>query len=76
MNVVLPMSVEQIRKDIHDSQLLKGNPHQDIIIPGLAAAVGNELKQSTGRNVIVGPIRAAELPLFLADQWRPPGKRI
>ncbi|NVM20335.1 MAG: hypothetical protein HWN68_00960 [Desulfobacterales bacterium] len=70
------LTAGQIRRDILNSRALKRNPRPQIIIPGLAAAVGNKLRQSTGWNVIVGPICAAELPLFLANQWLPPGKRI
>jgi CO dehydrogenase/acetyl-CoA synthase gamma subunit (corrinoid Fe-S protein) len=66
------MTAKQIRKDIQSSQVLERTSHQDIIIPGLAAAVAPDLKQSTGWNVVVGPICAAELPLFLAPRWLPP----
>ncbi len=63
------LTAEQIREDVQTSGVLDRTSRQDIIIPGLAAAVGDELKQSTGWKVTVGPICAAELPLFLADRW-------
>lgn len=63
------LTAEQIRKDIQASGVLDRTSHQKIIIPGLAEAVGEELNQLTGLNVIVGPICAAELPLFLPDRW-------
>jgi CO dehydrogenase/acetyl-CoA synthase gamma subunit (corrinoid Fe-S protein) len=63
------LTAEQIREDVQTSGVLDRTSRQDIIIPGLAAAVGDELKQSTGWKVIVGPICAGELPLFLADRW-------
>ncbi len=67
------LTAEQIRKDVEASGILDRISGNDIIIPGLAADVGPELKQSTNWNVIVGPICAAELPLFLADRWLPAG---
>jgi len=74
MAVILKcLTVEVISKEVVKSGVLDRTSRQDIIIPGLAAVVGDELKQSTGWNVIVGPICAAELPLFLADRWLAPG---
>jgi CO dehydrogenase/acetyl-CoA synthase gamma subunit (corrinoid Fe-S protein) len=63
------LTAEQIRTEVLSSEVLEKVSHQDIIIPGLAAAAGDELKSATGWNVIVGPICAAELPLFLAGRW-------
>jgi CO dehydrogenase/acetyl-CoA synthase gamma subunit (corrinoid Fe-S protein) len=67
------LTAEQIRKDVQSSGVLDKTSRQDIIIPGLAAAMCNDLKQSTGWNVTVGPICAGELPLFLANRWLAPG---
>lgn len=67
------MTAEQIRRDVQISGVFERASHQDIIIPGLAAAVGHELNQSTDWNVTIGPICAAELPLFFADRWLSPG---
>lgn len=66
------MTAEQLKTEILDSGILDRFSRQDIIIPGLAAAVGDDLKRLTGWNVIVGPLCAAELPLCLADRWLPP----
>jgi CO dehydrogenase/acetyl-CoA synthase gamma subunit (corrinoid Fe-S protein) len=68
------MTAGRIRKELETSGVFDRTPHQDIILPGLARAVGAELMQSTRWEVIVGPICAAELPLFLADIWLPPRK--
>lgn len=67
------LTAKQIRKDVQTSDVLDRISNKEVIIPGLAAAVGYELKQSTDWNIIVGPICAAELPLFLADRWIPVG---
>ena len=63
------LTVEQIKKDVQTSGVLDRTSRQDIIIPGLASTMRDELKQSTGWKVTVGPICAGELPLFLADRW-------
>jgi CO dehydrogenase/acetyl-CoA synthase gamma subunit (corrinoid Fe-S protein) len=63
------LTAEVISKEVVKSGILSRVRHQEIIIPGLAAAVGDELKESTGWKVTVGPTCAAELPLFLADRW-------
>jgi CO dehydrogenase/acetyl-CoA synthase gamma subunit (corrinoid Fe-S protein) len=68
------LTAKQIRKDVQTSGVLGRISHNDMIIPGLAAAVGHELKQSTDWNIIVGPVCAAELPLFMADRWLPVGR--
>lgn len=67
------LTAEQIRKDVRNTGVLNRTSHQEIIIPGLASAMHGELRQSTGWNVIVGPVCAAELPLFFGDRWSSPG---
>jgi acetyl-CoA decarbonylase/synthase complex subunit gamma len=68
------LTAKQIRQDVQTSGVLDRISHKDMIIPGLAAAVGQELKKSTDWNIIVGPVCAAELPLFMADRWLPVGR--
>lgn len=46
--------------------------HRTLVIPGILAPIGEELARYTGWDIKVGPICAAELPLFLGDAWRPP----
>jgi len=45
---------------------------KELIIPGLAASLKNDIEKSTGWSVRVGPVCAAELPLFLSEIWIPP----
>jgi CO dehydrogenase/acetyl-CoA synthase gamma subunit (corrinoid Fe-S protein) len=48
--------------------------HRRLIIPGVLAPMREELAAYTGWEVRVGPICAAELPLFLGEAWQaPPG---
>ncbi len=46
--------------------------HRTLIIPGILAPIWEELARYTGWHIRIGPICAAELPLFLRDAWRPP----
>jgi CO dehydrogenase/acetyl-CoA synthase gamma subunit (corrinoid Fe-S protein) len=66
------LTTTQIMKSLETSGLLAKTSHPDILLPGLARAVGVELKQSTNWDVVVGPICAGELPLFWSDRWSPP----
>jgi CO dehydrogenase/acetyl-CoA synthase gamma subunit (corrinoid Fe-S protein) len=61
-----------ISKEVIKSGVLERTAHQEIVIPGLAWAIGDELRESTGWKVTVGPICAAELPLFFGERWLPP----
>jgi CO dehydrogenase/acetyl-CoA synthase gamma subunit (corrinoid Fe-S protein) len=46
--------------------------HRDLIIPGVVGPLREELAHYTGWTLRVGPICAAELPLFLGEAWQPP----
>ena len=46
--------------------------HRHLILPGILAPLKEELASYTGWEIIVGPICAAELPLFLGEAWQPP----
>ncbi len=46
--------------------------HRSLVIPGVLAPLWEELAGYTGWDIRVGPICAAELPLFLGDAWQPP----
>jgi CO dehydrogenase/acetyl-CoA synthase gamma subunit (corrinoid Fe-S protein) len=63
------LTAQVISKEVFKSGILSRVRHEEIIIPGLASAMRDEIKESTGWKVAVGPICAAELPLFLADRW-------
>lgn len=43
-----------------------------MIIPGLAYSLKGDIEKLTGWQVRVGPVCAAELPLFLSEIWIPP----
>ena len=73
MAVILnSLTAKLTSEEIIRSGVLERVSHQEIIIPGLASAMSDELNQSTGWEVKVGPICAGELPLFFGDRWTPP----
>jgi CO dehydrogenase/acetyl-CoA synthase gamma subunit (corrinoid Fe-S protein) len=43
--------------------------HRHMIVPGLARTLAGEFAGATGWEVEVGPVCAAELPLFLGERW-------
>jgi len=43
--------------------------HRRMIVPGLTAPLAKDFEMATGWEIEVGPICAAELPLFLGDRW-------
>lgn len=47
-----------------------------IILPGLAASLAGTLARRIGRAVEVGPVCAAELPLFFGADWGSPERRL
>jgi CO dehydrogenase/acetyl-CoA synthase gamma subunit (corrinoid Fe-S protein) len=46
--------------------------HRRLLLPGILAPLKEELAAYTGWEIQVGPICAAELPLFLGEAWQPP----
>jgi CO dehydrogenase/acetyl-CoA synthase gamma subunit (corrinoid Fe-S protein) len=40
-----------------------------LVLPGLAAPLRDEVASVSGLTVDVGPVCAAELPLFFGDRW-------
>ena len=74
MAVVLKsLTGEVIRNEVVRSGVLQKTDHQEIIIPGLAGATSDDVRKSAGWKVIVGPVCAGELSLFLAVRWLPAG---
>jgi CO dehydrogenase/acetyl-CoA synthase gamma subunit (corrinoid Fe-S protein) len=43
-----------------------------LVLPGFAAGIRNELAAATGSPVEMGPVCAAELPLFFGGSWATP----
>lgn len=47
--------------------------HHRMVVPGLTAPLAEEFGRATGWEIEIGPVCAAELPLFLGDRWVFPG---
>jgi len=61
----------RIVQGLRREEALRRSAHAPLVLPGLAASLQEELAQSLNRPVTVGPVCAAELPLFFGEQaWR------
>jgi CO dehydrogenase/acetyl-CoA synthase gamma subunit (corrinoid Fe-S protein) len=65
------LTSERVSKAIKETGIEVKVAAQEMIIPGLAAPLQEEIERLTGWNVRVGPECAAELPLFLSEIWIP-----
>jgi CO dehydrogenase/acetyl-CoA synthase gamma subunit (corrinoid Fe-S protein) len=65
-------TAERVRKAFHETRIEDKVSRKEVIIPGLAAPVKKDIETLTGWHVRVGPVCAAELPLFLSALWVPP----
>jgi acetyl-CoA decarbonylase/synthase complex subunit gamma len=43
--------------------------HKKLIIPGRAARLSGEIEETTGWQVIIGPVDSSGIPGFVADKW-------
>jgi CO dehydrogenase/acetyl-CoA synthase gamma subunit (corrinoid Fe-S protein) len=66
------LTSEKIHKALIESGIEVKSNKRDMIIPGFASSLKEEIEQLTGWQVQVGPICAAELPLFLSEIWATP----
>jgi CO dehydrogenase/acetyl-CoA synthase gamma subunit (corrinoid Fe-S protein) len=66
------ISAERIQRALISTGIEDKNVVKELIVPGLASSLKHEIEAITGWNVRVGPVCAAELPLFLSDIWLPP----
>jgi CO dehydrogenase/acetyl-CoA synthase gamma subunit (corrinoid Fe-S protein) len=66
------LTAERICAALHETGLGKRVDACELIIPGLAVSLKNNIETLTGWRVRVGPVCAAELPLFLSEIWVPP----
>jgi len=44
-------------------------PEREMVIPGFAGSLEEEIKQVTGWNVNIGPLCCGELPLYFGEDW-------
>ena len=65
-------TAERVSNAFQETRIEDKVRRKEVIIPGLAAPVKNDIERLTGWHVRVGPVCAAELPLFLSALWVPP----
>ncbi len=63
-------TVERLSQAIADSGLGEKVNHRRLMIPGFTGPLADELESATGWRIEVGPMCAAELPLFLGSRWK------
>jgi CO dehydrogenase/acetyl-CoA synthase gamma subunit (corrinoid Fe-S protein) len=64
-------TAEKIHKALDENHLLEPTVRSEVILPGLAAHLAEELRRRIGPVVRIGPVCAAELPLFFGpDRWK------
>jgi len=63
------LTAERIADSFAEHGLLSTGPEVQVVIPGLAAVLRSALAERSGLNIVVGPLCAAELPLFFGERW-------
>jgi CO dehydrogenase/acetyl-CoA synthase gamma subunit (corrinoid Fe-S protein) len=66
------LTADRINKALKETGIEQKASRKEIIIPGLALSLKEDIERLAGWNVRVGPVCAAELPLFLSEIWMPP----
>ena len=66
------LTAERIYKALKETDVEKKASKRELIVPGFASSLKEDIEKLTGWKVKVGPICAAELPLFLSEIWIPP----
>jgi len=66
------LTAERIHKAIKETNIQEKAKKREMIIPGFASSLVEDIEKLTGWHVTVGPICVAELPLFLSEIWTPP----
>ena len=62
-------SAEGIKNGIENSRIVDMVGHREMVIPGFAGSLEEEIKQVTGWNVNIGPLCCGELPLYFGEDW-------
>ncbi|MFZ2088517.1 MAG: hypothetical protein WAU47_08065 [Desulfobaccales bacterium] len=63
---------QRLDQSLDTHRLAERLAHRRLVLPGVLAPLRDELASYTGWDIQVGPICAAELPLFLGEAWQPP----
>jgi CO dehydrogenase/acetyl-CoA synthase gamma subunit (corrinoid Fe-S protein) len=68
------LTTERVYQAFKETGIEGKTRKRELIIPGFASSLKEDIEKLTGWQVIVGPICAAELPLFLSEIWFPSEK--
>ena len=68
------MTAQRLFESIQSTHVEEKLTVRELMIPGLASSLKGDIERLTGWNVRVGPVCAAELPLFLSEIWIEPEK--
>ncbi|MGA8180814.1 MAG: hypothetical protein WB792_12205 [Desulfobacterales bacterium] len=63
------MTAERVMKGIHRENIDHLAPDATLFLPGFAAGIRDDLAELSSRSVNVGPVCAAELPLFFGEKY-------
>jgi CO dehydrogenase/acetyl-CoA synthase gamma subunit (corrinoid Fe-S protein) len=63
------MTADRVMKGISRESVDQIAPGSALFLPGFAAAIRDDLTELSGRSVNVGPVCAAELPLFFGEEY-------
>ncbi|MFZ5906201.1 MAG: hypothetical protein ACOYVJ_02170 [Nitrospirota bacterium] len=66
------LTAERISNGLHLSGIQEKTAAKQMVIPGLAAPLREDIRMATGWDVRIGPECAAELPLYFSEIWIPP----
>lgn len=65
------MTAQRVVQALHQAQAEHIAPESTLFLPGLAAPIRDSLAEQSGRMVTIGPVCAAELPLFFGEtHWK------
>ncbi|HUU01387.1 MAG TPA: hypothetical protein VM425_08120 [Myxococcota bacterium] len=62
---------ERVRRSIEKERLKERAGGSCLVLPGLASKISGEIESQCGWPVGVGPVCAAELPIYFNERWRP-----
>jgi hypothetical protein len=65
------LTAEKIAAALEPLRIAPDSASPRIILPGLASPLAAELELMIDRAVEIGPICAAELPLYMGEDWQP-----
>ena len=66
------LTAQRLSESIQSTDIEEKIKVRELMIPGLASSLRKDIERLTGWKVRVGPVCAAELPLFLSEIWIAP----